>query len=68
MYEIYIEEQMNLEILANESENEKDIVLAQRQANLDKWKLVLDNLEAEKLKEQVEKEKEQKLDDLMNQL
>jgi len=68
MYEIYIEEQMNLEILANESENEKEIVLAQRQANLDKWKLVLDNLEAEKMKEQVNKEKEQKLNDLLNQL
>jgi len=68
MYEIYVEEQMNLEILSHESENEKEIVLAQRQSNLDKWKLVLDNLEAEKMKEQAEKEKEQKLNDLMSQL
>jgi len=68
MYEIYIEEQMNLEILKNEDENEKDIVLAQRQANFDKWKLTLENLKVKKLKEQEEKEKQEKLDDLMNQL
>jgi hypothetical protein len=68
MYEIYVEEQMNLEILANEDENEKDIVLAQRQSNLDKWNLVLDNLKVRKLKEQEEKEKQEKLDDLMSQL
>jgi len=68
MYEIYIEEQMNLEILAHEDEKEKDIVLSQRAANLNKWKLVLENLEAKKLKEQVEKEKEEKLNDLMSQL
>ena len=68
MYEIYIEEQMNLEILAHEDEKEKDIVLSQRAANLDKWKLVLENLDAKKLKEQAEKEKEDKLNDLMSQL
>lgn len=68
MYEIYIEEQMNLEILAHEDEKEKDIVLSQRSSNLDKWKLVLDNMQAQKLKEKEEKEKKNKLDDLMNQL
>ena len=68
MYEIYIEEQMNLEILAHEDEKEKDIVLSQRATNLDKWKLVLENLKAKKLKEQEEKEKQEKLNDLMSQL
>ena len=68
MYEIYIEEQMNLEILAHEDEKEKDIVLTQRTSNLDKWKLVLDNIQVKKLKEEDEKEKKNKIDDLMNQL
>jgi len=64
----YIEEQMNLEILAHEDEKEKDIVLSQRANNLDKWKLTLDNLIVAKLKEEEEQEKEEKLNDLMNQL
>ena len=68
MYEIYIEEQMNLEILAHEDEKEKDIVLSQRANNLDKWKLTLDNLIVSKLKEEEQQEKEDKLNDLMNQL
>ncbi len=68
MYEIYIEEQMNLEILAHEDEKEKDIVLSQRANNLDKWKLTLDNLIVSKLKKEEEQEKEEKLNDLMNQL
>jgi len=68
MYEIYIEEQMNLEILVHEDEKEKDIVLTQRTSNLDKWKLVLDNTQVKKLKEEEEKEKKTKIDDLMNQL
>ena len=68
MYEIYIEEQMNLEILAHEDEKEKDIVLTQRSSNLDKWKLIVDNTQVKKLKEEEEKEKKNKIDDLMNQL
>ncbi len=68
MYEIYIEEQMNLEILAHEDEKEKDIVLSQRANNLDKWKLTLDNLIVSKLKEEEKQEKEDKLNNLMNQL
>ncbi len=68
MYEIYIEEQMNLEILASEDEKEMEIVNAQREANLNKWKLLIENLETEKLKKQAEEEKQKKLDDLMWQL
>jgi len=68
MYEIYIEEQMNLEILVHEDEKEKDIVLTQRSSNLDKWKLIVDNTQVKKLKEEEEKEKKNKIDDLMNQL
>ena len=68
MYEIYVEEQMNLEILAHEDDKEKEIVDAQRLSNLDKWKLVQERAVADKLKEQAEKEKEDKLNDLMSQL
>ncbi len=68
MYEIYIEEQMNLEILAHEDEKEKDIVLTQRTSNLDKWQLVLDNIQVKKLKKDEEREKKSKLDNLMSQL
>jgi len=68
MYEIYIEEQLNLEILAHEDEKEKDIVLSSRAWNLDKWKLALENLKMKRMKEDEEKEKQSKLDDLMSQL
>ncbi len=68
MYEIYIEEQLNLEILAHEDEKEKDIVLSSRAGNLDKWNLALENLKMKKLKEKEEQEKQTKLDDLMSQL
>lgn len=65
MYEIYIEEQMNLEILAHEDENEKDIVLTQRTSNLDKWQLTLNKLDYNKEKIKEEEERQEKLDDLM---
>jgi len=68
MYEIYIEEQMNLEILAHEDEKEKDIVLSQRISNIKKWKLALDNLTVTQLKEEEKKDKEKQINDLMNQL
>lgn len=68
MYEIYIEEQMNLEILKHEDEKEAEVIESQRLANLERWKLVKDNLEAEKLKELEEEEKQKKLNDLMSKL
>lgn len=68
MYEIYIEEQMNLEILAHEDENEKDIVLTQRTSNLDKWQLALNKLNSSKERQEAEQEKQDKLNDLMWQL
>ena len=68
LYEIYIEEQLNLQILMNEDEKEKDIIESQRVANLERWKIILDNLEAKELKEKEEKEKEEQLDDLLKQL
>ena len=46
LYEIYIEEQMNLQILMNEEdeENEKEALISERQVRLKKWNAVLDTL------------------------
>lgn len=68
LYEIYAEEQMNLQILMAEDEKEKEAILAQRDSRLKRWQLVLDNLEKEHLTKQDKEEREGKLDNLMGQL
>jgi len=68
LYDIYIEEQMNLQILLHEEEKEKEAIFAQREQKQQRWKLVLDNWGKEQSKKQYESEKEQKLGDLMSQL
>jgi len=59
---------MNLQILLHEEEKEKEAILSQREQKQQRWKLVLDNWDKEKMKGAYEKEKEAKLGDLMNQL
>ena len=68
LYDIYCEEQMNLTVLIHEDEKEKEAILAQREARLNRWKLVNDNLQSEKMKKIDNKEKAWQLDDLMGQL
>lgn len=68
LYEIYIEEQMNLQILIAEDEKEKEAILAQRDSRIHRWNIVFDNLEKEKLEVEEKKEKEEKLSWLMDQL
>ncbi|MDP2670715.1 MAG: hypothetical protein Q8O99_07645 [bacterium] len=68
LYEIYCEEQMNLQVLIAEDENEKKAILAQRESREHRWKLVMDNMEGNKMKKVVEEEKEEKLGDLYDQL
>lgn len=68
LYDIYIEEQMNLQILLHEEEKEKEAIFAQREQKQQRRKLVLDNRDKEQSKKQYESEKEQKLGDLMSQL
>ncbi len=68
LYEIYIEEQMNLQILIKEDENEAKAILSNRQARLQRRKVMLDSLDRDQLKEEAKKEQEQKLDDLMSKL
>jgi len=68
LYEIYAEEQMNLQILIAEDEKEKEAILAQRDSRKHRWNLVLENLEKEKLQKIDQVEREGKLDDLMGKL
>lgn len=68
LYDIYIEEQMNLQILLHEEEKEKEAILTQREQKQQRRKLVLDNREKEKTQKIYNVEKGQKLDDLMSQL
>lgn len=68
LYEIYIEEQMNLQILIAEDEKEKEAILAQRDARLQRWQLIVDQEKNKVLKAEAEVEKAEKLDDLYSQL
>ncbi len=68
LYEIYAEEQMNLQILIAEDEKEKEAILGQRESRVKRRQLVLDNLEKEHLVKVDKQEREGKLDNLMGQL
>ncbi len=68
LYEIYIEEQMNLQVLIAEDEKEKEAIIAQRESRMHRWNIVLDNVDKEVLTKQHESEKTEKLDNLMSQL
>jgi len=78
LYEIYIEEQLNLDVLIAEDDEkhgseeekkpEKMAILSQRDARLHRRQLVLDNLDKDILTKEHNKEKEGKLDDLMGML
>jgi hypothetical protein len=68
LYEIYIEEQMNLHALRKEEENEQIAIDGEREARLKRWKAVLETMDKEELSKKAKKEQESKLGDLMNQL
>lgn len=70
LYEIYIEEQMNLQILMNEDGEdwEKEALITERQVRLKKWNAVLDTLNRSQEAEAAKKEQEASLWDLMWQL
>lgn len=77
LYEIYLEEQMNLQILIaeddeqkekEEEKNEKNAILAQRDSRTHRRSIVLDNLDKDVMAKEYEGEKAWKLDDLMGQL
>ena len=65
LYEIYIEEQMNLQILMNEEAEERDALLSEREVRLKKWNAVLDTLNRSQEAEAAKREQEATLGDLM---
>ena len=68
LYEIYIEEQMNLHALKAEDENEKNAIDSERDLRIKRWKAVLDTMDKDELSKQTKKEQESKLGDLMGKL
>ncbi len=65
LYEIYIEEQMNLQILMNEEAEEKDALISEREVRLKKWNAVLDTMNRSQEAESAKREQEATLGDLM---
>jgi hypothetical protein len=65
LYEIYVEEQMNLHALKAEDENEKNAIDQERSMRITRWKAVLDTVDREELSQEAKKEQESKLWDLM---
>ena len=68
LYEIYIEEQMNLHALKAEDENEKNAIEQEREMRVKRWKAVLSTIDREALAGEAKKEQEGKLGDLMGKL
>lgn len=68
LYEIYIEEQINLHILMHEDEEEKTALTAEREMRLKKRNAVLETLDRAEKAASAQKEQEEKLGDLMGQL
>jgi hypothetical protein len=60
LYEIYIEEQINLHSLKHEDENEKNAIEQERNMRIKRWEAVLDTMdrdvEAKETKEEQEKD------------
>ena len=67
LYEIYIEEQMNLQILMNENDEEweKEALISEREVRLKKWNAVIDTMNRWKEAEAAKKDQEAALGDLM---
>ena len=68
LYEIYIEEQMNLHTLKSEDENEKNTIDQEREMRLKRWDAVLQTIDRDELSQKAKSEQANKMDDLMNQL
>ena len=68
LYEIYVEEQMNLHILIKEEEKDAEAITGQRHLRLERRKLMLESLDRDELKKAAAQEQASKMDDLMGQL
>lgn len=65
LYEIYIEEQINLHALMMEEETEKIAIQQEREIRLNRRKAVLETIDREEISKITKKEQESKLWDLM---
>ncbi len=65
LYEIYVEEQMNLHALKAEDENEKNAIDQERSMRINRRKAVLETIDREALTKDAKKDQESKLWDLM---
>jgi hypothetical protein len=68
LYEIYIEEQLNLHILKEEDENEKNAIEQERVMRLKRRKAILDTMNIAEESKEAKIEQNKNLDDLMGQL
>jgi len=65
LYEIYIEEQINLHALMTEEESEKIAIEQERESRIKRWIAVLDTIDRDEISQKAKKEQESKLWDLM---
>jgi len=68
LYEIYIEEQMNLHALKAEDENEKNTIDQEREMRLKRWDAVRQTIDKDELSQKTKKEQAGKMEDLMGKL
>ena len=68
LYEIYIEEQMNLQILKKEDESEQWAIDSEREMRLKKRNAVRDTMGREQMAKEVKADQEEKLWDLLGKL
>jgi hypothetical protein len=61
LYEIYVEEQMNLHALKAEDENEKNAIDQERSMRINRRKAVLETIDREALTKDAKKDQESKL-------
>jgi hypothetical protein len=65
LYEIYVEEQMNLQILRKEDEGWETAIDSERDMRLKKWNAVIDTMWREQMAKEVKADQEEKLWDLL---
>ena len=68
LYEIYIEEQMNLHTLKSEDENEKNTIDQEREMRLKRWDAVRSTIDRDELSQKAKSEQAGKMEDLMGKL
>jgi len=68
LYEIYIEEQMNLHSLKDEDENEKNTIDGEREMRLKRWDAVIQTIDRDELSQKAKTEQADKMEDLLGKL